>query len=191
LLALPEEMKHLLNYDEKMVWLLRANETVVLTDQRLIIRKSTGFGLKKSFVDYPYSNMVNIKLDGGFRKCSVEILMRSGIQSIRIGNLTKSDAYQLHRIVRENIIQHSESRINQPFPVLVQTQKAPRRDKDTETACMKCGRKISADFAVCPYCSTPLKIQCPEFEKRVDRKFKLCPYCGEDLSYAKEIDLES
>jgi len=92
-LYVPDDMRHLVNYDEKVIWVLKGNETVVVSDQRIIIRKSGGLGLKKSFVDYPYSNMVNIRLDRGVVKASVEILMRSGVQNIKIGNLTKADAY--------------------------------------------------------------------------------------------------
>jgi len=184
----PDDMKHVINYDEKIIFVLRANETVVVTNQRLIIRKSSGLGLKKSLIDYPYSNMVNIKLDGGIRRSSVEILMRSGIQSIKISNLSKSDAYQLHRIIRENIGQSSNS--NQPFPVIIQSTNQAHAKEDEKGVCAKCGRKVSADFAICPFCSSPLKMECPECGKVVDRKYKLCPYCGEDLSYAQEIDLE-
>jgi hypothetical protein len=123
---LPEDMKHLINYDEKVTWVLKGNETVVVSDQRLIIRKSGGLGLKKSFVDYPYTNMVNIRLDRGVRRASVEILMRSGVQSIKIRNLSKNDAYQLHRILRENIIQASSVPQSQPFPVIIQTREKLR-----------------------------------------------------------------
>jgi len=186
LAMLPDDMKHVINYDEKIIWVLRGNETVAVSDQRLIIRKSSGLGLKKSIVDYPYSNMVNIKLDGGIRRCSVEILMRSGIQNIRITNLSKADAYQLHRIVRENIGDNSHS--PQPFPVIIQPSNQTHREESR--LCMKCGKKVSPDFSVCPYCSAPLKMECPECGKEVDKKYKICPYCGEDLSYLQEIDLE-
>jgi RNA polymerase subunit RPABC4/transcription elongation factor Spt4 len=180
-------MKHLVNYDEKVIWALRGSDTVVVTDQRIIIRKSGGLGLRKSFVDYPYSNMVNIKLDRGIYRASVEILMRSGVQNIRIGSLTKSDAYQLHRVIRENIVKGSNS--PQTAPVIIQTP-SPSRDevKGVERVCEKCGHKVSEDFALCPFCRYPLKVECPECGKRVDSKFKSCPYCGEDLSYAVQID---
>ena len=189
---LPEDMKHLINFDEKVAWVVRGSETVVVSDQRIIMRKSGSLGLKKSFVDYPYSNMVNIKLDRGVRKASIEILMRSGVQSIKIANLTKHDAYQLHRILRENIIRASSSQAGQPFPVIIQSPERPMdKGKDYgQQECKKCGRPVSADFALCPFCRYALKVECPECGKQVDRKFKLCPYCGEDLSYLDEIDLE-
>jgi len=188
---LPEDMKHLINYDEKVTWVLRGNETVVVSDQRIIIRKSGGLGLKRSFVDYPYTNMVNIRLDRGVRRASVEILMRSGVQSIKIGNLSKNDAYQLHRILRENIILASSAHQSQPFPVIIQSaDKSGDKREAEERECKKCGHKVAPDFSLCPFCRHPLKVECPECGKRVDRKFKLCPYCGEDLSYLEEIDVE-
>lgn len=189
---LPEDMKHLINYDEKVAWVVRGSETVVVSNQRIIIRKSGGLGLKKSFVDYPYSDMVNIKLDRGVRRASVEVLMRSGVQSIKIGNLSKGDAYQLHRILRENVIRTSSEHPGQPFPVIIQSpDHLPQHVEGNEDQqCKKCGHKISADFTLCPFCRYALKIECPECGKQVDRKFKLCPYCGEDLSYLEEVDLE-
>jgi RNA polymerase subunit RPABC4/transcription elongation factor Spt4 len=186
---LPEDMRHLLNYDEKVTWVLRGAEIVVVTNQRLIIRKSTGLGLKKSFVDYPYSNMVNIRLDRGVRRASVEVLMKSGVQSVKIGSLPKTDAFQLHRILRENVIQTSDSHQSQPFPVIIQSSEKQKEMSDN-LKCNKCGRQVSPDFSICPFCRYALKIECPECTKVIDRKFKLCPYCGEDLSYMQEMDLE-
>lgn len=192
MLPIPDDMKHLINYEEKVIWVLRGSETVVVSDQRIIIRKSGGLGLKKSFVDYPYSNMVNIKLDRGMRRASVEILMRSGVQSIKIGNLAKADAFQLHRILRENIIHDPSSGSGHQVPVIIQGPEQPTHSMESsgEQVCKKCGRKVSADFALCPFCRYPFKVECPECGQKIDRKFMLCPYCGEDLSYIEQVDLE-
>lgn len=188
---LPEDMKHLINYDERVAWVVHGSETVVVSDQRIILRKSGGLRLKKSFVDYPYSNMVNIKLDRGVRRASIEIMMRSGVQSIKISNLSRTDAYQLHRILRENVVRAS-SQPGQPFPVIIEKpeRSLSKNKSEDEQECAKCGRKISSDFALCPFCRYALKVECPECGKQVDRKFKVCPYCGEDLSYLEQVDLE-
>lgn len=186
----PDDMKHLINYDEKVEWVLKGNEVIVVSDQRIIMRKSGGLGLKRSFVDYPYTNMINIRLDRGLRKASVEILMRSGVQSIKIENLSKGDAYQLHRILRENIVHASGSHIAQPFPVILQPQTKNREIENEDETCVKCKRKVSPDYSICPYCKQPLKIECPECGKRIDRRYKTCPYCAEDLSYLAEMDLQ-
>ena len=117
--------------------------------------------------------------------------MRTGVQSLKIGNLSKNDAYQLHRIVRRNIMR-SSSHQGQPFPVVIQspTQPALQGTDDGHQECKKCGRKVQPDFTVCPFCKYALKIECPECGKQTERRYKICPYCGEDLSYLEEIDLE-
>ena len=128
LTMLPEDMKHLINYDEKVAWIVQGSETVVVSDQRIILRKSGGLRLKKSFVDYPYSNMVNIKLDlrcaQGERRDSNAVRRSKHKES---ENLSKrADAYQLHRILRENIIRTSAAQPGQPFPVIIENQRAPK-----------------------------------------------------------------
>jgi RNA polymerase subunit RPABC4/transcription elongation factor Spt4 len=191
LAILPDDVKHLINYDERVIWVLHSNETVIVSNQRLIIRKSGGLGLKRSYVDYPYSNMVNVRLDRGVRRASVEISMRSGVQTVKIGGMSKADAYQLHRIVRENIIKSSETHPGTPFPVII-TPKATSDLNEGETVkCRKCERSLAADFSLCPFCGYALKLECPECSKQFDRKYKMCPYCGEDVSYVEEIDLET
>jgi RNA polymerase subunit RPABC4/transcription elongation factor Spt4 len=186
---LPDDMRHLINYDEKIIWTLRANETVVVSNQRLIIRKSGGLGLRKSFVDYPYSNMVNVQLDKGLRRSSVEISMRSGVQTVRIRGMSNKDAYQLHRIVRENIIRSSEAGGSTPFPVII-TPKTKTENGSFDQKCRMCGHNIAADYSLCPFCGYTLKVECPECGKQFDRKYKICPYCGEHLALSEDMDID-
>jgi len=135
--------------------------------------------------------MVNIKMERGLRRSSIEILMRSGLQTVKIGSLTKIDAYQLHRVLRENIVKESTTQVRQLEPV---NNEGPtwrqQQAKAEERLCQECGHKVSEDFTLCPYCRYPLKVECPECAKKVDSKFKSCPYCGEDLSYAEHLDLD-
>ena len=188
---LPDDVKHLINYDERVIWVLRASETVVVSNQRLIIKRSGGLGLKRSYVDYPYSDMVNVRLDRGMRRASVEISMRSGVQMVKIGGMSKSDAYQLHRIVRENIIKSSETHPGTPFPVIITPKAPPDHNEGENQKCKKCEHIVAKDFQLCPFCGYALKLECPECGKQFDRKYKMCPYCGEDVSYMEEIDLEA
>jgi len=52
---------------------------------------------------------------------------------------------------------------------------------ETSMSCRKCNKPISSDFAVCPYCSTPLRSVCPKCEKQLSPEFIVCPYCGSQL----------
>jgi len=45
--------------------------------------------------------------------------------------------------------------------------------------CPSCGRAISPDFKICPYCGSTFEPKlCPSCGKEVEKDFALCPYCG-------------
>ena len=44
--------------------------------------------------------------------------------------------------------------------------------------CPGCGRRIQADWMICPGCHTKLKKSCHECGKLMDLPWNLCPYCG-------------
>jgi RNA polymerase subunit RPABC4/transcription elongation factor Spt4 len=48
-------------------------------------------------------------------------------------------------------------------------------------ACPKCMNLVSPEFAVCPYCATPLKnviSNCSQCNRELSPEFKVCPFCG-------------
>ena len=47
--------------------------------------------------------------------------------------------------------------------------------------CPKCNKSVSSDFAICPYCSAPLKSVCPKCGKGVSSEFAVCPFCATPL----------
>lgn len=47
--------------------------------------------------------------------------------------------------------------------------------------CPKCGKEISPEYALCPFCGQSLKSTCPKCGKDVSPEFKLCPFCGNQL----------
>lgn len=60
-----------------------------------------------------------------------------------------------------------------------------------EKFCKKCGKQISEDFKLCPYCGEKveeeiLEISCPSCGKTIKSDFKVCPYCGNNPNYKKE-----
>lgn len=47
------------------------------------------------------------------------------------------------------------------------------------TSCSRCGRDVSAEFKLCPYCGYELRPRsCKGCGKEVLAEFKFCPHCG-------------
>lgn len=45
-------------------------------------------------------------------------------------------------------------------------------------SCPGCGRKVQADWQVCPSCQTRIKKPCHSCGKLMELPWNLCPYCG-------------
>jgi hypothetical protein len=50
--------------------------------------------------------------------------------------------------------------------------------------CPRCGKDISGEFVVCPYCGLALKARCPSCGKPLKEDFAVCPSCGQNLKEA-------
>ena len=48
--------------------------------------------------------------------------------------------------------------------------------------CAKCGKEVSSEWALCPFCGESLKKTCPKCGKEIDPAWALCPFCGEKLN---------
>ncbi len=44
--------------------------------------------------------------------------------------------------------------------------------------CPGCGRRVQADWLLCPYCHTRLKKACHHCGKLMELPWEICPYCG-------------
>jgi len=179
--VLPEDVRSILNPGEKILLAVKQSldvlpEMIFVTNRRLIFRKSSALGLKKTVTDYPYSDIVNITIDRGLVRSTVDIKMRSGGE-LKITDIPKEEAYRLHRTIRERISGvHEESRaIELPLPPGVEAKKIEK------LKCPRCTKEVIEDFTVCPHCGLALKLKCPECGKQVSPEFKICPFCGADL----------
>ena len=53
-------------------------------------------------------------------------------------------------------------------------------------SCPKCQKMVSAGFAYCPHCGSPMQSVCPACGKKVEESWKACPHCGESLLKAEK-----
>jgi len=178
---LPEDVRNILNPGEKILLAVKQSldilpEMIFVTNRRIVFRKSSALGLKKTVTDYPYSEIVNITIDRGLVRSTVEIKMRSGGE-LKITDIPKEAAYQLHRAIRERISGVHEEPKALELPSLPGAE-AKRIEK---LKCPHCSKEVVEDFSICPHCGFALKLKCQECGKRVSPEFKICPFCGADL----------
>lgn len=184
---LPEDVRSILNPGEKILFAVKQSldvlpEMIFVTNKRLVFRKSSALGLKKTVTDYPYSDIVNITIDRGLMRSTVGIKMRSGGE-LKITDIPKEEAYQLHRVIRERIFgAHEEPKITKlPFPPSAEARKIEK------PKCPHCSKEVEEDFTICPHCGSTLRQKCHECGKPVSPEFKICPFCGADLEDSESL----
>jgi len=72
-------------------------------------------------------------------------------------------------------------RRNQQRSTLQISSDAPK--ETSPELCPNCGKKISKDFSVCPFCEHDLRqIKCAACGKDISKDYRVCPYCGTKIN---------
>ncbi len=78
-------------------------DSVLVTNQRIILRHPHAMGLKKDFTDYNYQDVANVVLDKGFTRSTLRLVLRFGGEPLALEDLPNSDAEKAYGLVRENL----------------------------------------------------------------------------------------
>jgi RNA polymerase subunit RPABC4/transcription elongation factor Spt4 len=55
------------------------------------------------------------------------------------------------------------------------------RSSSQRVVCPTCRRPVGKDYAMCPYCGSPIENKCPGCGRGVSVEWNLCPYCSAKL----------
>jgi Bacterial PH domain len=118
-MATPDDIKNILGSNEKVelyipekIYHPRINiESVIVTNERIILRHPHALNMKKDYTDYSYRDIMNVKLDKGILRSTIKLMLRSkeGNQGknveepLDLDNLPNDLAEKGYGIIRENI----------------------------------------------------------------------------------------
>ena len=85
-------------------------DSVLITNQRVILRHPHAMGLKKDYTDYNYQDIANVVMDKGFTRSTLKLDLRFGGEPLSLEDLPNSDAEKAYGLIRENL-----SRYQAPF----------------------------------------------------------------------------
>ena len=78
-------------------------ETVTITNKRLILRKPSMLRIKKTFVDYFYSDIANVVLNKGPLRSTLMLNLRFEGNDLVIEDIPNDDALEAFKYIREGI----------------------------------------------------------------------------------------
>ena len=104
-------MKKLLAPNEKVEMYIKQKiyhpkiniDSLVVTNERIILRHPHALNLKKDYTDYNYRDIANVVLDKGIKRSTIKLTLRLGGEPLELSNMPNSDAEKSYGIIRENI----------------------------------------------------------------------------------------
>lgn len=93
----------------------------------------------------------------------------------------KTLADECVRLITEGVTSFSECVSILTTQDVAEVSAASLPGTTTRQSCPSCGKGISAEFVVCPYCQHHLECRCQKCGSRVDHGWQACPYCATRL----------
>ena len=158
----PADVTQLMGPNERVLLYLKQKiyhpainiDSVVLTNERIILRHPRDLRLKKDYTDYAYTDVANCILDKGLLRSTIRCILRFGGEPLALSELPNSDAEKAYGIIRENLVRYQT-----PFagyasmpPPGPQYQQPPEMSK----TCPKCGQKNPSNMRFCGSCGAQL-----------------------------------
>ncbi len=159
--AVPSDVTHLLGPNERVELYVKEKiyhptvkvDSVILTNERIILRHPRDLGLKKDYTDYSYTDIANVILDKGILRSSVKCVLRFRGDPLHLSDLPNSEAEKVYGLIRENLsrYQPSSGSMTTGGPA-IQQQSQPAQG----VFCKKCGQRSTTGSRFCSACGASL-----------------------------------
>jgi hypothetical protein len=110
-MSTPDDIKNIIGSNEKVELYIKEKifhpqiniDSVIITNERVILRHPHALGLKKDYTDYSYRDITNVVLDKGILRSAIKLTVKRDEKILELGQLPNSLAEQAYGIIRENI----------------------------------------------------------------------------------------
>jgi len=117
---IPEDVKKILGPNEEVQIYIKQKfyhpkiniDSIIITNERIILRHPHAVGLKKDYTDFNYQDVSNVVLEKSIMRSTVKCTLRFGGDPLALNDLPNSDAEKAYGLIRENL-----ARYQSPFTV--------------------------------------------------------------------------
>ena len=161
--AVPDDVQKILGPNEQVQLYIAQKiyhpkisvDSVVVTNERVILRHPHAMGLKKDYTDYNYRDIANAELDKGMMRSTVRLVLRFGGEPLVLGDLPNNEAQEAYGLIRENLTR-SQAPMTQN---IVAPSPAPTEVVEKEVVkvrCRYCGTLNDETSRICSSCGATL-----------------------------------
>ena len=171
----PEDIARILGPNEKVQLYIKEKiyhpqfsiDSLVITNERIILRHPHALRMKREYTDYSYSDIAGVTMEKGMMRSTLKVMLKSSEETMDLDKLPTDLAEQAYGIIRENV-----GRFQAPFstgnasaavaapPVVVNQAAAPAlpaiQQAQPVAKVAEVTAPAGAEAKLCPYCSAPL-----------------------------------
>ena len=119
-------------------------DSVVITNQRLILRHPHALGLKKDFTDYNYNDLEDVSIDKGILRSTIKCTFKSTARPLLLTDVPKDDAEKAYRTIRENIAKaQTQALAEETTPAMIICSFCGTKNKPDASKCINCGAALT------------------------------------------------
>jgi len=108
---LPDDVKNILGPNEKVELYVKEKiyhpkisiDSMVVTNERIILRHPHAAGLKRDYTDYSYSDIDGVELDKGLTRSTIKLKLKGKKESLELSKLPTPHAEEGFGKIRENV----------------------------------------------------------------------------------------
>ncbi len=174
----PDDLKQILGPNESVQLYLKQKiyhpkiniDSVVITNQRVILRHPHALGLKKDYTDYNYQDVSNVVLNKGVLRSTLSFTLRFGGEPLTLDAIPNDEAQKAYGLVRENLVRFQA-------PLAAATMASAPPPAGGAGYCNKCGAPLAAGQRFCGKCGAEVASDGPTVIEKEVVKVR-CTYCG-------------
>jgi hypothetical protein len=151
-MAVPQDLVSILGPNEQIAVYLKQKfyhvkidiDSVVITNQRIILRHPHALGLKKDYTDYNYRDLENVNLDRGIMRSTLRLTLKFNGPPITLNDIPKADADKAYTTIRENINNtQTAAQTQETMPPMIFCKYCGAKNKPQDTNCTNCGAPLN------------------------------------------------
>jgi len=108
---LPDDVKKILGPNEKVEMYIKEKlyhphisiDSLIVTNERVILRHPHAAGLKRDYTDYSYSDIEGVEMDKGLTRSTLRLKLKRKGDSLDLDKLSTPQAERGYGIIRENV----------------------------------------------------------------------------------------